>query len=46
MERILATESSRAEEFQRRVRMLEDELADGQEEIAILDEQLQERLQQ
>lgn len=46
MERILATENSRAEESQRRVRMLEDELAEGREEIAILDEQLQERLQE
>jgi hypothetical protein len=45
MERILATEMSRADEFQRRVRLLEDELAEGREEIAILDEQLQELLQ-
>jgi hypothetical protein len=45
MERILATENVRAEEFQRRVRMLEDELAEGREDIAILDEQLQELLQ-
>jgi chromosome segregation ATPase len=46
MERILETENSRAEEFERRVRMLQDELAEGQDEIAILDEQLQELLQQ
>ena len=44
LERELQIEEARAEELERRMRRLEDELADGRREIAILDEQLRELL--
>jgi len=43
-ERELQIEIARIEELERRMRRLEDELADGRKEIAILDEQLRELL--
>jgi septal ring factor EnvC (AmiA/AmiB activator) len=45
LDRVLESESARVEEMRRRVLRLEDELADGREEIVILDEQLRELLQ-
>jgi septal ring factor EnvC (AmiA/AmiB activator) len=45
LDRVLESESSRVDEMRRRVQRLEDELADGRDEILILDEQLRELLQ-
>ena len=44
LERELQIEIERIEELERRMRRLDDELADGRREIAILDEQLRELL--
>jgi chromosome segregation ATPase len=45
LERVLTVEAARLEELERRMRALEDDLAEGREEIEVLDEQLQEMLQ-
>jgi len=45
LERVVEMEAGRVEEYRRRVLHLEDQLAEGREEIAILDEQLMELLQ-
>ena len=45
-ERELQIEIARIEELERRMRRLEDELSDGRREIAILDEQLRELLEE
>jgi chromosome segregation ATPase len=45
LDRVIEAEGARVEEMRRRVRKLEDELADGREEILILDEELRELLQ-
>lgn len=41
LERVIETENARTEDMRRQVNRLEDQLADGREELAILDEQLQ-----
>jgi chromosome segregation ATPase len=45
LERVLAVETARIEDLERRMRRLEDDLAEGREEVLVLDEQLQEMLQ-
>jgi hypothetical protein len=46
LERVIESETARAEEMRNRVQRLEAELADGRDEIAIMDEQLRELLEQ
>jgi hypothetical protein len=45
LDRVIEVEGARVEEMRSRARKLEDELADGRDEILILDEQLKELLQ-
>jgi len=45
LERVLTVETARVEELERRMRRLEDDLAEGREEILVLDEQLREMLE-
>jgi len=45
LERILTVETARIEDLERRMRQLEDDLAEGREEILVLDEQLREMLE-
>jgi hypothetical protein len=45
LERVLTVETARIEDLQRRMRQLEDDLAEGREEVLILDEQLRELLE-
>jgi methyl-accepting chemotaxis protein len=44
LRRVLAAGNERVEQVQTRMRRLEDELAEGREKVAILEEQLQEML--